>query len=181
MTIDILSSNFFDLFDVPVAYEVDLDLVQQRYRDIQKVVHPDKFVNASDQEKRISMQQTSRINEAFNVLRQPIDRAIYLMSLKGVDLNMENETTMDAGFLMEQMEMREALSDVRSNDDPLAELDEFSKQIKVKMKSMIEGFSDAYSSDHLDDAKEWIRKMQFVQKAKKEVDELSAKIEDELF
>lgn len=181
MTTDILSRNFFELFEVPVAYEVDLDLVQQRYRELQKAVHPDKFVNASDQEKRISMQQTSWVNEAFNTLKQPVDRAIYLLKLKGVDLNLENETTMDAGFLMDQMEMREALSEVQSKDDPLAELDDFSSQIKNKMKNMMEGFSIAHESDQLDDAKEWIRKMQFMQKAKKEVDELSAKIEDELF
>ena len=181
MTTDILSRNFFELFDVPVAYEVDLDLVQQRYRELQKAVHPDKFVNASDQEKRISMQQTSWVNEAFNTLKQPVDRAIYLLKLKGVDINLENETTMDAGFLMDQMEMREALSEVQSKDDPLAELDDFSSQIKNKMKNMMEGFSVAHESDQLDDAREWIRKMQFMQKAKKEVDELSAKIEDEIY
>ena len=181
MTTDILSRNFFELFDVPVAYEVDLDLVQQRYRELQKAVHPDKFVNASDQEKRISMQQTSWVNEAFNTLKQPVDRAIYLLKLKGVDINLENETTMDAGFLMDQMEMREALSEVQSKDDPLAELDGFSSQIKNKMKHMMEGFSVAHESDQLDDAREWIRKMQFMQKAKKEVDELSAKIEDEIY
>ena len=181
MTTDILTSNFFELFDVPVAYEVDLDLVQQRYRDLQKVLHPDKFVNASDQEKRISMQQTSWINEAFNTLRQPVDLAIYLLKLKGIDLNLENETTMDATFLMEQMEMREALSNVRSKDEPLDELDKFSSQIKSKMKSMMDSFSEAYSNEQIDDAKELIRKMQFMQKAKKEVDELSAKIEDDLF
>lgn len=181
MTTDILSSNFFELFEVPVAYEVDLDLVQQHYLELQKTVHPDKFVNASDQEKRISMQQTSWVNEAFNTLKQPVDRAIYLLKLKGVDINLENETTMDANFLMEQMEMREALSEIRSNDDPLAKLDYFSNQIKNKMKNMMESFSIAYESDQLDDAREWIRKMQFMQKAKKEVDELSANIEDEMF
>lgn len=181
MTTDILTCNFFELFDVPVAYDVDLDLIQQRYRDLQKVVHPDKFANASDQEKRISMQQTSRINEAYNALRHPVDRAIYLLSLKGVDLNLENETTMDATFLMAQMEMREELSDVRSKADPLADLDNFSRQIKNDMATMMESYSAAYKGDHLDDAKEWIRKMQFMQKAKKEVDELSAKIEDELY
>jgi len=181
MTTDILTSNFFELFDVPVSYDVDLDLVQQRYRDLQKVVHPDKFANASDQEKRISMQQTSRINEAFNALKHPVDRAIYLLSLKGVDLNLENETTMDADFLMMQMEIREELADIRDKDDPLAELDNFSKQIKNDMAATMESYSAAYENDHLDDAKELIRKMQFMQKAKKEIDELSEKIEDELF
>jgi len=181
MTTDILTSNFFELFDMPVAYEVDLEKLQQRHRDLQKTVHPDKFVNASDLEKRISMQQTSLINEAFNTLRQPVARAIYLLKLKGVDLNLENETTMDVEFLMEQMEMREALSNVRSKEDPLSELDHFARQIKDKMENMMDGFSGSYENEKLDDAREWIRKMQFMQKAKKEVDELTAKIEDELF
>ncbi|MDH5612080.1 MAG: Fe-S protein assembly co-chaperone HscB [Gammaproteobacteria bacterium] len=181
MITDILTSNFFELFNVPVAYEVDLEKIQQRHRDLQKAVHPDKFVNASDLEKRISMQQTSLINEAFNTLQQPVARAIYLLKLKNVDLNLENETTMDMDFLMGQMEMREALSNVSSKDDPLFELEQFSRQIKDTMKNMMKSFSDSYENEKLDDAKEWIRKMQFMQKAKQEVDELSAKIEDELF
>lgn len=181
MTADILSCNFFELFGVPVSYEIDIDLIQQRYRELQKEVHPDRFVNASDKEKRISMQQTSWINEALNTLRQPVDRAIYLLKLKNVDLNLENETTMDAMFLMEQMEMREALSSIGSKEDPLSELDGFSAQIKSKMQTLVEEFSAAYENDQLDEARECIRKMQFMQKARKEVDELSAKIEDELF
>ena len=181
MTSDLLTRNFFDLFDVPVAYELDFDQVQQRYRDLQKIVHPDKFVNASDQEKRLSMQQTSRLNEAFNTLRQPVDRAIYLLKLKDVDTAQENSTTMHAGFLMEQIEMREALSEVRSAEDPLAELDRFSAQIKADMQGLMQNFSECYAQEKLEEAKELIKKMQFMQKAGKEVDELSAKIEDELY
>ena len=49
------------------------------------------------------------------------------------------------------------------------------------MKIMMDAFSTAYQKDQIDDAKELIRKMQFMQKAKKEVNELSAKIEDEMF
>lgn len=181
MAIDILSRNFFELFDVPVSYEVDLDVIQQRYRELQRATHPDNFVNASAQEKRISMQQTSWINEALNTLKQPVERASYLLKLKGVDINLENETTMDGDFLMEQMEMREALSEVSSKEDPLAELDRISVEIKNKTNAMTGEFSKAYTDNHLDDAREWIRKMQFMQKAEKELDELSASIEDELF
>ncbi|MDH5447360.1 MAG: Fe-S protein assembly co-chaperone HscB [Gammaproteobacteria bacterium] len=177
---DILSSNFFELFDVPVSYEIDLDLIQQRYRELQRAVHPDKFVNATAQEKRLSMQQTSWINEALNTLKQPVERASYLLKLKGVDINLESETTMDAGFLMEQIEMREALSEAGSKDNPFDELDRINNDIKHKTNTMADCFSRAYAEGQLDDAKEWIRKMQFMQKAKKEVDELLASIEDKL-
>lgn len=180
MANDILSSNFFELFNVSVSFEIDLDLIQQRYRDLQKAVHPDKFVNATAQEKRLSMQQTSWINEALNTLKQPVDRASYLLKLKGVDINLENETTMDKEFLMEQIEMREALSIVNSKKDPLEELDRINNTIKNKTDAMAESFSRAYAENKLDDAKEWIRKMQFMKKAKNEVGELLADIEDKL-
>lgn len=181
MTQDILTCDFFQLFDVPVSFDVDMDLVHQRYMDLQKAVHPDKFVNASAQEKRISMQHTSRINEAVNTLKQPVDRALYLLKLKGMDINFENETTMDASFLMEQMEMREALSEVREKEDPLAELDRVGADIKVKTEEMMNDFSSCYEKDRLDEARELIRKMQFMQKAKKEISDISAVIEDELY
>lgn len=181
MTEDILTRNFFQLFDIPVSYKVDIDQLQKRYRDLQKTVHPDRFASASAQEKRISMQQTSWINEAFNTLKKPVDRAIYLLSLKGIDVNLEKETTMDAVFLMEQLEMRESLSKVRSNDDPLSALDHLTRALKDRTKTMSEEFANAYDNDNLDEARELIRKMQFIQKASREVDELSASIEDELY
>ena len=81
MSKDILTSNFFELFDLPVSYDVDLNKIQQQYMKLQKKVHPDKFANGSDLEKRISMQQTSRINEAKATLKDPVLTAIYLLEL----------------------------------------------------------------------------------------------------
>lgn len=181
MTSDILTCNFFQLFDVPVSFEVDHELIHQRYMELQKATHPDKFVNASAQEKRISMQHTSRINEAINTLKRPVDRALYLLKLKGIDINFENETTMDADFLMEQMEVREALSEVRGKKEPLVELDRVGVEIKAKIKNMMNDFSNCYEANRLDEARELIRKMQFLEKAKNEINDLSAVIEDELY
>lgn len=181
MTLNILTCNFFQLFDVPVSFEVDLDLIQQRYMNLQKTVHPDRFVNTSAQEKRLSMQQTSRINEALNTLKRPVDRALYLLKLKGMDINFENETTMDAAFLMEQLEIREALSEVRTKDDPLAELDRVGNELRLKTKNMMAEFSNCYKENRLEEGRELIRKMQFMKKAKNEVDDLSAAIENESY
>jgi molecular chaperone HscB len=148
--------------------------------DLQKQVHPDKFANASDAEKRLSMQQTSWINEAQTTLKDPVLRATYLLKLKGTDINLENETTMDAAFLMQQLEMRERLEHIKKEDDPLADLDAMAKKLKTSTMDMMAAFSESYKADQIDDAREWIRKLQFMQKAKKEIDSLSAEIEDEL-
>ncbi len=180
MSKDILNSNFFELFELPVSYAVDLDQVRQQYMELQKQVHPDKFANASDQEKRLSMQQTSWVNEAQTTLKSPVLRATYLLKLKGIDFNLENETTMDAAFLMQQLEMRERLENIKQESDPLAVLDVMAKEIKISTKEMMESFSACYESDQIDDARELIRKLQFMQKASNEINALTADIEDEL-
>lgn len=180
MSLDILNATYFEIFDIPASFECDVDEIQQRYRDLQKAVHPDKFVNSSDQEKRISMQHTSRINEAFNTLKDPVERALYLLSLKGLDINFDNETTMDAAFLMEQMELRESMDEVGDDETALDKLDEMSRGVKNKLFALMESFSSLYESDDTEQARELIRKMQFLQKAQREIAERSAAIEDGL-
>jgi len=177
---DILTSNFFELFELPVSFDVDLSEIQQHYMALQKQVHPDKFASGTDQEKRLSMQQTSWINEAQATLKDPVLRATYLLKLKGTDINLENETTMDAGFLMQQLELRERLENIKNEDDPLDVLDGLSKELKSSIDHMMKSFSQSYQADQIDDAREWIRKLQFMQKAIKEINTLSADIEDEL-
>lgn len=180
MSKDILTSNFFELFELPVSYEVDLGQVQQHYMVLQKQVHPDKFANSSDLEKRLSMQQTSWINEAQTTLKDPVLRAIYLLKLKGTDINLENETTMDAVFLMQQLETRERLENIKKEDDPLAALDVMEKELRASTGEMMKNFAQSFEADLVDDARECIRKLQFMQKAKKEINALAADIEDEL-
>lgn len=180
MSKDILTSNFFELFELPVSYEVDLSQVQQHYMILQKQVHPDNFANSSDLEKRLSMQQTSWINEAQATLKDPVLRAIYLLKLKGTDINLENETTMDAAFLMQQLETRERLENIKKEDDPLAVLNVMEKELRTSSSEIMNNFAQSFEADQVDDAREWIRKLQFMQKAKKEINALAAEIEDEL-
>lgn len=180
MAKDILTSNFFELFDLPVSYDVDLTQLQQRYMELQKQVHPDKFANGSDQEKRLSMQQTSWLNEAQTTLKDSVLRASYLLTLKGVDFSLENETTMDAAFLMSQLEMREKMEHVKQEAEPLVALDVMAAEIKNSTDEMMQGFAKSYLAGQFDDSREWIRKLQFLKKAKNEVNTLVANIEDDL-
>lgn len=180
MSKDILASNFFELFDIPVSYDVNLSAVQQQYMALQKKLHPDRFANGSDLEKRLSMQQTSWLNEAQATLKDPVLRAIYLLKLQGIDFSLENETTMDAAFLMQQLDMRERLENIKNESDPLAALDSIAKDVQNSSTTMMHGFTQSFEAGRLDDAREWIRKLQFMQKAKKEINLLTAEIEDEL-
>ncbi|MDH5712186.1 MAG: Fe-S protein assembly co-chaperone HscB, partial [Gammaproteobacteria bacterium] len=150
------------------------------FLQLQKAVHPDRFAHGSDQEKRIAMQQTSLINQAFQTLKEPVSRAQYMLKLQGIDMDSETDTTMDAEFLMEQMEFRESIVEVQDKPDPLSALDVMSKTLGQKMSALMMSFASSYEAASYKDARELVRKMQFIIKAQKEVDDLSEKLEDEL-
>ena len=180
MSDDLFSKNYFEIFSVPVSVDVDMTVVSDHYHVLQKKYHPDRFANTDEQQSRMAMQATSLINSAFDTLKSPLLRAQYLLKLKGVDTNNETDTTMDGAFLMQQMELRESLESVRDDADPLSKLDSIGSDLKKQMKRLMSEFQQAYDSDSLEQARESIRKMQFILKAQNEVKQISEQIEDEM-
>ena len=81
------NQNYFEIFQLPVSFDLDEDQLAARHRQLQSTVHPDKFVGATDHEKRLSLQWATQINSAYDTLRAPLPRAIYLLALKDVNSN----------------------------------------------------------------------------------------------
>ena len=109
--------NYFELFDIPVSFVVDLEKLAVSYRQLQQQVHPDKFVTSSAQERRLSIQYAARINDAYQVLKSPLKRAQYLLELNEFSTQ-DEDTAMDNAFLMEQMELRETLEKISRAENP---------------------------------------------------------------
>ena len=109
-----LQSNDFELFDLPMAFALDRGVLDARWKDVQREVHPDRHAAADAQTQRQAMQWSVRINEAYQRLKDPLQRAAYLCELNGAPIQAENNTAMPAAFLMQQMEWREALEEAGS-------------------------------------------------------------------
>ena len=95
------------------AFAVEADALERSYREIQSRVHPDRFAHAGDAERRASLQWTTRVNEAYRTLKDPVQRAKHLLELNGVDVAFETNTAMPADFLAQQMELRESLEEAK--------------------------------------------------------------------
>jgi len=178
-----LSQNYFELFGLPVAFEIDNQKLSESYRELQKVVHPDKFASATEQERRIAMQQASFINEAQQRLKDPVSRASYLLTLHGVELNLEQETTSDTAFLMEQLELREQLSHVKDSSDPFSALDEVMGEVNQRSKQILAKISSGFenpSAEKLEHVRENLRKMQFLQKLQRQVEVVEEELDEQL-
>ena len=105
------SDNYFRFFGLDQEFQIDLPALDQAYLAIQKEVHPDRHARGSDSERRLAMQMATYANTAFQTLKNPISRGLYLCQIHGVNANLETNTAMPAAFLMKQMDWRESLED----------------------------------------------------------------------
>jgi molecular chaperone HscB len=177
------SKNYFDLFGLPISYIVDSNSLSERYRELQRVIHPDRFANASEQERRLSVQSAARINEAFETLKDPIARASYLLLLHGIEMDTLNESTQDMAFLMQQMELREELEGVRGQADPYHAVSDLRGRIMKQINSLVAQLAvyfETPTDEQLQAAREILRKMRFLRKLHSEVERVEADLEDEL-
>jgi molecular chaperone HscB len=176
-----LSRNHFDLLGLPVAYQVDPERLAECYHELQRRLHPDRFAAASERERRLSVQASTRINEAYQTLSDPLRRAHYLLELLTGEHAAGVGTSGDTAFLMEQMELREALAAARHRPDPLAEvdavLDRLAEQSAGLIMALAERFAGA-SPEDLQQAAELVRKLQFVTKCRAEAERLAADLDD---
>ena len=173
-----ISSNYFEIFGLPVGYEIDLNLLAGRYRDLQRQFHPDKYADKPARDQRIAEQYASVLNQAYSELKSPLQRAQYLLSLRGIDADGEATISNDLSFLMEQMTLREALSEVRDAADPFDALAQIADKATGHYLELQRLFSEAVRSDEFEHALETVAKMQFFSKLLQEVKALEHELDE---
>ena len=159
--------NHFELFGLTPAYALETESLERSYREIQSRIHPDRYAHAGDAERRASMQWTTRVNEAYRTLKSPVQRAKYLLEMNGVDVQFETSTQMPSAFLLQQLELREALAGAKQPealDELLAEVRRQQRLLEQGIAQLIDG-----SKDYAAAAGE-VRKLMFLDKLAAEID-----------
>ncbi len=176
-----LDQNFFEIFDLPESYNLDLHQLSDRYRALQKEVHPDRYAHAGEREQLRAVQYTAHINEGLETLKSPLKRAQYLLKVRGRELCPESGGRMDPMFLMQQMELRERLESAAAHSDPEAELESMQDSVEESWDELVEQFCtalDGGSEQDLEVASELVRKMQFLDKLLREIEQAEDELTD---
>lgn len=155
--------NHFELFQLPQQFTLDMTQLDTAYREVQNKVHPDKFVQAGESERRVAMQWATRANEAYQTLKKPLRRARYLCELQGVDLQTESNTSMPASFLMQQMEWRETFEDAHQTND-IPALMSLEKELHGALKMQLQQIGSALDTQDYTSAAQQIRMCMFLEK-----------------
>lgn len=160
-----LDSDDFELLGLPRRHTLDRAALDARWRALQAEAHPDRFAADGAAARRLAMQWSVRINEAYQRLKDPLARAGYLCELHGVPVEAETNTAMPPSFLVQQMAWREALDEAedlqavealagevrRARDDGLAALGMLIDEVRdyaaaaaqVRALMFVERFADS--------------------------------------
>ncbi len=161
--------DYFALFQLKPQFKIDRQALESAYLTVQQKVHPDMHAQASDSDKRVSMQLSALANSAYRTLMNPIQRCLYMCSRNGVDPQLETNTAMPAQFLMQQMEWREALDDVRDQPSKLDSLYKEVEQTRENLLKEVEATIDGANDFEM--AAKQLRALLFI-------DKFSAELED---
>lgn len=166
--------DHFALFALPSRFAIDEAALEHAYREVQARVHPDRHAGGSAAERRVAMQWAARANEAYAVLRSPLERARYLCEQAGAAIDAESNTAMPADFLMQQMQWREALEEARGDRDGAA-LQQLTAimtaerdRLIASIGSALDGRGDAAAAAGL------VRRLMFVDRFREELRDAAA-------
>lgn len=134
--------NFFSVFDFPVSFEVNLKELEQRYFAVQRACHPDRFVGKPAQERQQAMLRSMQANEAFEALKNPLQRARHMLALQGIQVGGEKDTVKPShALLMEIMELREALEEAESAEALSALKNSSNEQVTAELERLSTAFA----------------------------------------
>ena len=170
--------NYFQLFDLPVDFVLDVAQLGSRYRQLQRELHPDRYAGASAHEQRLAVQYSALINEAYATLRKPLPRALYLLELAGMSRETIAGQKIDGGFLITQMELREKLESLEDLIEPEVVLDHLVTEIIDDVMVLQNQFSQAYAKGELSAAASACVKMQYLDKLLQEAEQIESRLLD---
>lgn len=161
-------SQYFDLFQLPTQFALDSDLLARRYRTLATQCHPDKFAAKSAFEQKQAMMMAATVNEAYRTLKDPLNRAAYLLTEQGIDADAPEHTHFAPEFLMQQMEWRETLEDARAEGNEAA-LSGLAAEIRDAQTALYQSLDNAFATAAWEAAADLVRQGRFLAKLQQEI------------
>ncbi|XP_011267499.1 iron-sulfur cluster co-chaperone protein HscB, mitochondrial [Camponotus floridanus] len=149
--------NYFDIMGIKKNYNVINEELHKKYRELQKMLHPDKFGNKSEKERQISENLSSLINKAYSTLMHPLKRGLYMLQLEGISIS-EETTNLNPEFLMEIMERNEEIENAMEDKDKVFKL---AKESKEMLETLSNQAAEAFKKKDIETATKILIKMKY--------------------
>ena len=103
-------SNYFELYHMPVTFHPDQAEVKSKFYELSRLYHPDRFAQAGGEELAKALHTSAMNNEAYKTFKSPDATMAYILKINNL-LEEEEKYSLPSEFLMEMMDINEAVSD----------------------------------------------------------------------
>ena len=143
-------TDYYNFFGLPKKLTIDLDDLQRRFYNLSRSLHPDHYTRATPQERQYSLEATSILNDGYRILRDPVQRAEYILKEAGFDIGEQRTKDVPPELLEEVFELNMQLDELRSGDEdarrPLEESRERFTGLQQDVDRQLVGLFLAYDS-----------------------------------
>ncbi|EGK12125.1 Fe-S protein assembly co-chaperone HscB [Kingella kingae] len=161
-------SRAFQLFGLPVQFDLNAEQLHQQYRTLAAQFHPDRFAAASAFEQKQAMMMSAAINQAYEQLSHPLNRAAELLRTQNIDADAPEHTSFAPEFLMQQMQWRETLMDAQMEQDEAAML-ALDSEIAAEQQTSLIQLRQAFEQQQYESAAQLVRQGRFLDKMRQEI------------
>ncbi|XP_066546263.1 iron-sulfur cluster co-chaperone protein HscB isoform X2 [Amia ocellicauda] len=159
--------DYFDIMACEKSFAVDVQILQQKYKHLQRSLHPDNFCQKTKKEQEYSESQSAQVNRAYRTLLKPLSRGLYMLKLKGVTLEEGTNSGISPQFLHEIMEINERLAESQREE----ETSDIGLFIRGRLQELIGEISESFSKGDLDKAKGLLAEMKYFSNIEEKVKE----------
>ncbi|CAJ1069517.1 iron-sulfur cluster co-chaperone protein HscB [Xyrichtys novacula] len=160
-------TSYFQIMDCDYTFTLDTHKLQRRYLQLQRSLHPDNFSQKSAKEQEYSESQSALVNKAYKTLLKPLSRGLYMLELQGMRIEEGTDSGADSEFLMELMEINEALDEAQSPE----QAERIGRDMKEKLAELTEEIDAALLKGELQGAKALLAQMKYYANIEEKVKE----------
>ena len=172
------SHNYFALFGLSPRFRFDPAVLDQAYRALQSDIHPDRFAGGTEAQQRMALQSSTRVNEAYRALKDPVQRAQYLLQLNGIEALSETDTQLPMDFLERQLERREAAGEAHAAGDART-LSALRDGVRTEARDLEDALAHELDDERaFASARSRVRELTFLHKLAGDLDEMLGRLDD---
>ncbi|XP_017307902.1 iron-sulfur cluster co-chaperone protein HscB [Ictalurus punctatus] len=160
-------ATYFEILNCDQTLALDTRKLQGKYIELQRCLHPDNFGQKSQTEQKYSEEQSALVNKAYRTLQKPLTRSVYLLQLRGVELEEGTDSTADPSLLLKIMEVNEKLAETQSLD----EVNAVDREVQVTLKNLTEQMNASLNKGDLQTAREILTRMKYFANLEEKVKE----------
>ncbi len=162
---------YFEALGLSPRLSIDLSDLERRFYSRSRELHPDRFARAPKAEQVRALELSSVLNDAYRTLRDPVERAEYVLKHEGFDIGEQRSKDVPAELLEEVFELNMALeeSDTAQIESAGKRFSAMMVEIDAELQTRFAAFDADQNRSHLQQIRGILNRRRYIENLVRDV------------